>query len=387
MERNKPVVFVSSTCYDLKQIREDIKNFIEDNYSFEAMLSEFDSFPVSPCVGTFENCLNNVDKYADIFILIIGTTYGHVTDAGKSITNLEYLHAKAKGIPIYVFISSKLRDNLPLWKANPTGDFSSIVDNQKIFEFVSEIYDESEQWVYTYNSFRDIRMVLTNQLRQIFSDGLKYANIISKSQYPILQGDISADARRMIIEQPYAWEHKFYACVLHDEFRKMKSQRWNFKYGLYEGQPVKLNNQQFLDSLTEKITEIVKLTGLLGVLINCVIHDALGEPGTSSDLEMIVYVCKKFASIYERLIEWSLYLKTLQVNSNFDHLLELLYNLPKATLDAIDSYVETTYKEIISIPDTYDNTPRKISLTLVLDASNTDEINIEVERLKSILLD
>ena len=325
MERNKPVVFVSSTCYDLKQIREDIKNFIEDNYSFEAMLSEFDSFPVSPCVGTFENCLNNVDKYADIFILIIGTTYGHVTDAGKSITNLEYLHAKAKGIPIYVFVSSKLRDNLPLWKANPTGDFSSIVDNQKIFEFVSEIYDESEQWVYTYNSFRDIRMVLTNQLRQIFSDGLKYANIISKSQYPILQGDISADARRMIIEQPYAWEHKFYACVLHDEFRKMKSQRWNFKYGLYEGQPVKLNNQQFLDSLTEKITEIVKLTGLLGVLINCVIHDALGEPGTSSDLEMIVYVCKKFASIYERLIEWSLYLKTLQVNSNFDHLLELLY--------------------------------------------------------------
>ena len=131
MERNKPVVFVSSTCYDLKQIREDIKNFIEDNYSFEAMLSEFDSFPVSPCVGTFENCLNNVDKYADIFILIIGTTYGHVTDAGKSITNLEYLHAKAKGIPIYVFVSSKLRDNLPLWKANPTGDFRQLLTTKK----------------------------------------------------------------------------------------------------------------------------------------------------------------------------------------------------------------------------------------------------------------
>ena len=59
--RHKPAVFVSSTCYDLKQIREDMKEFIENNYGFDAMLSEFDSFPIDPCKGTFENCLDNVD--------------------------------------------------------------------------------------------------------------------------------------------------------------------------------------------------------------------------------------------------------------------------------------------------------------------------------------
>ena len=103
--RRTPTVFVSSTCYDLKQIREDIREFFTSNYSFEVLLSEFDSFPVDPCIGTFENCLNNVDNSADVFILIVGTRYGYVTDQGKSITNLEYLHAKAKGIPIYVFVS------------------------------------------------------------------------------------------------------------------------------------------------------------------------------------------------------------------------------------------------------------------------------------------
>ena len=110
-----PTVFVSSTCYDLKQIREDIRDFFRNNYNFEVMLSEFDSFPVDPCKGTFENCLNNVDNSADIFILIIGTRYGYVTDQGKSITNLEYLHAKAKGIPIYVFVSKQLNNRMGIF--------------------------------------------------------------------------------------------------------------------------------------------------------------------------------------------------------------------------------------------------------------------------------
>ena len=135
--RKRPVVFVSSTCYDLQQQREDIKDFFENNYGFETMLSEFNSFPIDPCVGTFENCLDNVDKYADIFILLIGTRYGYITDQGKSMTNLEYLHAKAKGIPTFIFVSKQLYNTLPLWRSNKDGDFSAIVDNTKIFEFVS----------------------------------------------------------------------------------------------------------------------------------------------------------------------------------------------------------------------------------------------------------
>ena len=36
-DRRTPVVFVSSTCYDLKQVREDLKDFFENNYGFQAM--------------------------------------------------------------------------------------------------------------------------------------------------------------------------------------------------------------------------------------------------------------------------------------------------------------------------------------------------------------
>ena len=49
--RTKPTVFVSSTCLDLKQIREDVKEFLDSNYGFNTILSEFESFPIDPCVG------------------------------------------------------------------------------------------------------------------------------------------------------------------------------------------------------------------------------------------------------------------------------------------------------------------------------------------------
>ena len=45
-EARKPSIFVSSTCYDLKQIRQDIREFIEADLGYEAILSEYDSFPI-----------------------------------------------------------------------------------------------------------------------------------------------------------------------------------------------------------------------------------------------------------------------------------------------------------------------------------------------------
>ena len=53
-ERKIPTVFVSSTCYDLKQVRADLKEFFEFTYGFNAILSEFDSFPIDTNIGPIE---------------------------------------------------------------------------------------------------------------------------------------------------------------------------------------------------------------------------------------------------------------------------------------------------------------------------------------------
>src|SRR5205085_4929487 len=107
LKANVLTVFVSSTCYDLKQVRADMKGFVE-SYGFNPMLSEYSSFPIDPDIGAVENCLRAVDEYATIFVLIVGGRYGLPTEEGKSVTNLEYLRARSKGIPVYAFVQRSI---------------------------------------------------------------------------------------------------------------------------------------------------------------------------------------------------------------------------------------------------------------------------------------
>src|SRR5258708_17982034 len=111
-------IFVSSTCYDLKQLRADLYSYVE-HAGFEPLLSEYLSFPVDPDETTIENCRKAVEDRADVFVLVIGGRFGSVSEHGKSITNLEYVTARAKGIPVYVFVMRSILDILSVWKANP----------------------------------------------------------------------------------------------------------------------------------------------------------------------------------------------------------------------------------------------------------------------------
>lgn len=362
-----------------------MKEFLEGNYGFEAMLSEFDSFPIDPCVGTFENCLRNVDQCADVFVLIVGNRYGYVLDSGKSITNLEYLHAKAKGIPMYVFVGTQIYNTLPIWRANKNGDFSSVVDNSKIFEFVSSIYDECRQWIYTYENVQDIKITLKNQLGLIFSDGLRFKLITSDPSNSVLKYNLPSGAIRMVVEKPYAWEYKFLAYVLKDEFEKLQTRKWDLKYGIFEGSAFCRTPQELVEDISERITEITKFMDILGVLINTAIQEAIGEPGVPSDLEMMIYTSKRLAAIYERLVGWSLYFKSIHADDMFNKLLDLLYEFPQSALNSIDNFVEKLFDQITCIPDFDDKVQRKIDLHIVLDEANSSEICAEIERITALL--
>lgn len=382
--RHMPVVFVSSTCYDLKQVREDLKDFFEENYGFQTMLSEFDSFPIDPCKGTFENCVENVDKAADIFVLIIGNRYGYVMESGKSITNLEYLHAKAKGIPIYVFVDKQLYDNMKIWRSNKEAIFTGVVDNPKIFEFVSGIYDESKQWIYTYDSVRDIKMALKQQLGLLFCDGLTLQKAVGNSYNRIINKDIPSNAVRVFVEKPFAWEYKFFACVLKGEFDKLQSYRWDFKYGVYSAHATHLDRTELLDDISEKLAEILDLSNILETLLNSALQEAIGDPGVPSNLDMMIYVSKQFASIYKRMIEWGLYFKSVHTEDVFDTLLSLLCELPGTMTKQIDEFVERIFNEIMELPEVEDGVERNITLHCALAANNADEINREIRRLANI---
>ena len=101
MKNRPPNVFLSSTMYDLSELRVQLRQFI-DGLGWRAVMSEHDSFPIDPNQTTVENSRRNVREKADVFVMVVGARYGSVdAEADKSVTNLEFVEARARGVPVY----------------------------------------------------------------------------------------------------------------------------------------------------------------------------------------------------------------------------------------------------------------------------------------------
>src|SRR5437868_6969994 len=107
MSRNR--IFISSTCFDLIDVRAELKRALE-HLGYVAYTSETPDFPVSSRLSLVDNCLS-VLKHSDIYLLIIHTRYGGLFTGSSlidippdlptpslSVTFAEYLTARAAGL-------------------------------------------------------------------------------------------------------------------------------------------------------------------------------------------------------------------------------------------------------------------------------------------------
>ena len=122
-----PKVFVSSTCFDLSEVREQLRRFIE-SFGFEAILSEHGDVFYHPDLHTHEACIQEVSN-CHLFILIVGGRFGgeYIFDREKSITNAEYLAARKSGIPIFTYVRETVISNHFLYQQNKDQDRKSVV--------------------------------------------------------------------------------------------------------------------------------------------------------------------------------------------------------------------------------------------------------------------
>lgn len=166
---DKTRVFVSSTCYDLSQVRRDLESFIE-SCGHQPVLSDSPGIAIPPGLSTLEACRWLVHS-SDVFVLMIGGRFGSADEAtGKSVTNLEYETALAAGIPVYAFFDHEIwakRDTYSRLKEmveDGTLDEDKISDalgekvqDSRVFEFLREVTTaERDSWIYEFSSARDI---------------------------------------------------------------------------------------------------------------------------------------------------------------------------------------------------------------------------------------
>lgn len=387
-----PTVFVSSTCYDLKQVRTDIRDFISNQLGYEAILSEFDSFPLEPEISAVENCIRVVKQRADIFCLIIGGRYGSVTDSGKSITNLEYVNAKAKGIPIYVFVDKSILAILPVWGKNKTADYSSIVDSTQLFEFVADLCGQENIWTYGFENAQDIVNTLRRQIGYLFYDALAIREKIHVNKLPAIVQKQNGKTLKIIIEKPDAWEYRLLGEVLEQSFAQHIEAKRDLIYGFsFENSITKTEPEDIIDYISSKTNELLKIINNINILFNSAIPDALGAPGEPGDEEKIIYVGQRFGKVYEALLRWGLEFKSLSVDEEWTGVVNAVSKMWESPIADIDNYMvkyKQGIKEVVLHIAEYkvsesSETTKTIDLNLTLEAPDMDEFNIELEKLKT----
>ncbi|HWC95719.1 MAG TPA: DUF4062 domain-containing protein, partial [Candidatus Sulfopaludibacter sp.] len=302
----KPSIFVSSTCYDLRQVRADLHSYLE-NAGLDPVLSEFPCFPVDPACPTVENCRKAVEHRADVLVLIIGGRYGSTDDQGRSISNLEYLAAKAKGIPIYVFVMRSLLDILPVWADNPTGDFRSVADSPKVFEFISGIRNSGEKWVFPFDTAQDIVSTLRTQLSYLFADALELRKRASTSgALSEKYKRVSGTELRLLIDKPGGWEYLLFGYALEREISSHADTKRDWDYGISLGNTQCMMASEFMNYCSHKDSEAIHTATLAEEVCRQSLSKAFGPRGVPGDPDEILYAAARLGGIYRQILEWKL---------------------------------------------------------------------------------
>lgn len=377
-------IFLSSTCYDLKQIRSDLMDFLL-NMGFTPILSEYSNFPIDPDKNTIDNCIDNVKNNTDIFVLIIGNRYGSQIAEEKSITNTEYLYAKSLGIPTYIFIDKAVLTIIPVWEKNKNGDFSNVVDSTKIFEFIQNIRETDKRWCFEFDRAQDIIATLKIQLPHLFKEALELQRKFS-SNLPPFYKKLSPDAISILLNRETAFEIFYFAQILADELVKHDSLKYDFDYQIKYGSPDKIDDNLELQKwLSKNLASITNFIESANTLVNDAFNKFFGEPGQSSDLKGLYYVACGLSRIFQELLTWHQTILSTSVDDNF---IKLRNSFAKYTVNAaltiwdFPNMIRTKTEEaLIRIKNGEKHIEIKITLKLDIDQAASESLTSEIARL------
>ena len=374
----KPGIFVSSTFYDLRQIRADLQDFIENDLGYVPLISEMTSFPVDPDADTVENSKQRVQDSADVMVLVVGGRYGTIPeDEDKSITNLEYSVARLKGIPFYAFAKKTVLSTLSTWRDNPDADFSSVVDTPRLFEFVDEVRSEDRVWTFPFETAQDIVEVLRNQFAFLMGKGLEIQTKLKGD--PEEYRGLTGEALRIAIDQRLGWQGKLFAHLVEEEIRKARDLKRAYDLEIYFGTGERLDGTEAFGWIAAKAKEAARLSSGIVSLVNT----ALNEAFASLDIQEIAYAAREVGRSYREAINWSLDIRKAYVEDEFDQLrnelslmtsdiIKQIEELGPSIVNAIDDAIEKATDEHI-----------RVELEFVITVENVDEFNRELARVKA----
>lgn len=166
----KPRIFVSSTFYDLRQIRIDLDRFIRE-MGYEGVLNEFGNIPYGKDDKLEDYCYKEISSI-DILVSIIGGRYGsQSTHDENSISQIELRTALELNKQVYIFIEKNVYAEYQTYLLNKDNEKTKyrFVDNTKIYDFINIIENlQSNNNIHGFESSSDIINYLKDQWAGLF---------------------------------------------------------------------------------------------------------------------------------------------------------------------------------------------------------------------------
>lgn len=137
----KPRIFISSTFYDLRQIRAELDMFIE-SLGYEPIRNEEGDIPYGKDEALEEYCYKEI-KGIDVLISIIGGRFGSESKRNNSsISQIELRTALKEGKQVYIFIDKNIMAEYETYLLNKDSETEikyRYVNDIRIYKFIEEI--------------------------------------------------------------------------------------------------------------------------------------------------------------------------------------------------------------------------------------------------------
>jgi hypothetical protein len=185
----KPRIFISSTFYDLRQVRADLERFIKE-MGYESVRNETGSIPYGKDLKLEEYCYREISGI-DILVGIVGGRFGSMSGKSNySVTQTEIKTALEQNKNVYLFIDKNVHSEYQTYLINKENKKTQYryADDIKIYHFIEEIYAlPKNNVIQSFETAQDIINFLREQWAGLLKDLLtqdqnrnNYENISSK---------------------------------------------------------------------------------------------------------------------------------------------------------------------------------------------------------------
>ena len=202
----------------------------------------------------------------------------------------------------------------------------------------------------------------------------------------LLSLDLSKTALGIITDKHDGWECALFLDVLQLELESARSLKLELQWGIVTGKARQFEIYTFFKWVAAQFDLMARQVGAFEKLVAEGVNVALGRQEDEGDPTEICLVARKIGALYKWAAEWGVEFRSVSVDTEFAHLLELYANSAQTLMNSVEELyggLKSGFDYWCSL-DLEDRAAHKSRVEITLEPPNTGEIATEVKRLQKL---